>query len=183
MFLVTDKITREYHFALPPGPFNFGYAVDASWWPPTTTPVTNPAVDFPREANAEDPWLMEYEQLLPVCEENAAKDIFKVTIHHRGGDFVAGWVGRLWFWDLSTDCPQGKHSVFVFGIFFKIDDFTVVGYGRNKYSDWWQECGDGIVPGHHFAVLTMIQYPDGPDSRTELRDVIAPCFVDVYVEG
>ena len=91
MFLVSDEITREYHFALPPGEFNFGYAVDASWWPPSTMPVTDPATDFPRAANAEDPWWIEYEQLLPIKEENVGKDIFKVTVHHRGTDAL--WLG------------------------------------------------------------------------------------------
>ncbi|GAI85496.1 unnamed protein product, partial [marine sediment metagenome] len=94
---MTDEITREYHIALPQGPFTFGYAVDASWWPPDNTPVTTPATDFPPEANAEDPWLIEWEQLLPLCEENIDKNIFKLTIHHRG--FNQNWGAKMWSWD------------------------------------------------------------------------------------
>lgn len=183
MFLVTDEITREYHFALPPGAFNFGYAVDASWWPPTTTPVTNPAADFPRAANAEDPWLVEYEQLLPICAENVGKDIFKVTVHHRGV-IPDGWYGFIWVWDLSTDCPPygGDPEFYIDDNEEFVDDYTVVGY-FHLYPNWWSNCGGGIIPGHHFAVLVVKQPQDSyPDPKAELTNIIGARFIDIYVK-
>jgi hypothetical protein len=179
MFLVTDKITREYHFALPPGAFNFGYAVDASWWPPTKTPVTNPAVDFPREANAEDPWLIEYEQLLPICIENVGKDIFKVTVHHRGDEV---WNDALiWAWDLSGTCPPYPYGdmAFPFDVADTVDDFTNEGYCQ-LYSPWWKYCGAGVISGHHLGVLT-IRGGDDANKNTELDSVWGVRFVDIYI--
>lgn len=43
--------TRTYHIALPPGPWEFGYSVDAVWAPPTKVPVTDIENDFPMQAN------------------------------------------------------------------------------------------------------------------------------------
>ena len=55
-FYAGDSITRTFEIAKPSGPFIFGYAVDASWAPPITKPVTDPMKDFGPEANAPDPW-------------------------------------------------------------------------------------------------------------------------------
>jgi len=65
MFLVTDTITRTYHIAPPEGEFIFGYVIDASWAPPTVTPVTDPKNDFPFWANAEELYVLNSEQIAP----------------------------------------------------------------------------------------------------------------------
>jgi hypothetical protein len=49
-------VTRDYHIYLPPGPLTAGYAVEACWEPPTTTPVIDPANDFPISANQDEPY-------------------------------------------------------------------------------------------------------------------------------
>jgi hypothetical protein len=52
MFEEGKQVTRTYHIWLPPGqPVVAGYAVEACWEPPTITPVTDPANDFPITAN------------------------------------------------------------------------------------------------------------------------------------
>jgi len=180
MFLVHDLITREYHLALPPGAFKFGYAVDASWWPPSKTPVTKPATDFPKEANAEDPWLIELEQLLPICEENVGKDIFKIVVHHRGQ--YPFWVGNIWVWDISTDCPPETFPEFWgMQIEEQIDEFTSVYFYSLKYN-WWNNCGPGIVPGHHFALLVINDETTSWEPEDELKCIIKPQFIDIYVQ-
>ena len=65
MFRTYDTITRTYHIAPPDGEFVFGYVVDACWVQPTTTPVTNPAVDFPYYANCEEGYMLEAVQTQP----------------------------------------------------------------------------------------------------------------------
>lgn len=55
-FYAGESIAVTYEIAPPDGPFVFGYAVDASWEPPTTSPVTDPMSDFPPEANCPEPW-------------------------------------------------------------------------------------------------------------------------------
>jgi hypothetical protein len=51
MFTCYGQKSRTYHIWLPKGPVVAGYAVEACWEPPTKTPVTNPALDFPLTAN------------------------------------------------------------------------------------------------------------------------------------
>jgi len=55
-FYAGQTILKTYEIKMPTGPFVFGYAVDASWAPPTNTPVTNPILDFPPEANCPEAW-------------------------------------------------------------------------------------------------------------------------------
>jgi len=55
-FYSGTSITETYEIDLPDGDFVAGYAVDASWTPPTTKPVTDPMTDFPPEANCPEPW-------------------------------------------------------------------------------------------------------------------------------
>ena len=50
-----DSVTEIYTIDMP-DTFVFGYAVDASWAPPTIKPVTDPMEDFPPEANCLEPW-------------------------------------------------------------------------------------------------------------------------------
>jgi len=56
MFTHSASVTRDYHIYLPPGPLTAGYAVEACWEPPTTTPVVDPANDFPISANQDEPY-------------------------------------------------------------------------------------------------------------------------------
>lgn len=65
MFRVNDLFVRTYHIDPPDGEFIFGYVVDACWAPPTNTPVTDPATDFPFWANCEDGYVLEWEQTAP----------------------------------------------------------------------------------------------------------------------
>jgi hypothetical protein len=52
MFYTDGSVNRTYKIWLPPGePVTAGYAVEACWEPPTVTPVTDPASDFPITAN------------------------------------------------------------------------------------------------------------------------------------
>lgn len=52
IFETDASVARTYKIWLPPGePVTVGYAVDASWEPPTTIPVSDPVTDFPISAN------------------------------------------------------------------------------------------------------------------------------------
>ncbi len=65
-FYAADSVTRTYRLRFPTGSiFTLGYAVDASWAPPTNFPVTDPMTDFPPEANCPEPWKIEVTGPLP----------------------------------------------------------------------------------------------------------------------
>jgi len=55
-FYSGDEITVGFEIDPPDGDFVFGYAVDASWAPPMTKPVTDPMTQFPPGANCAEPW-------------------------------------------------------------------------------------------------------------------------------
>ena len=59
MFEVSGSDQQTYELWLPDGEIKFGYVVIAHWEPPTVTPVTNPATDFPIEANETGPYRIE----------------------------------------------------------------------------------------------------------------------------
>ncbi|HEX9744566.1 MAG TPA: PKD domain-containing protein [bacterium] len=46
----------SYEIDMPDNQLVIGYAIDASWTPPTVTPVTNPMADFPISANSPEAW-------------------------------------------------------------------------------------------------------------------------------
>lgn len=55
-FYAGDHVFADYEVDMPDSAFIIGYAVDANWVGPTTTPVTDPINDFPPEANMPEPW-------------------------------------------------------------------------------------------------------------------------------
>ncbi len=177
MFLVTDEITREYHIALPEGPFSYGYAVDASWWPPNNIPVTDPATDFPKFANSEDPWKIDFEQLLPICEDSIGKDIFKITVHHRGTD--QEWYAWVYGWGMNYNDPDDPQ--FGYGVPLVVDDYTT-DVTIDLKQIWWNSFGNWVVPGHHDGLVIVFTQPDHEGKpTTELWWVCGFKFVDLYV--
>jgi hypothetical protein len=56
-FYAGESVMRTYKIDMP-DTFVFGYAVDASWAPPTVKPVTDPMEDFPPEANCYEPYMI-----------------------------------------------------------------------------------------------------------------------------
>jgi len=56
MFYSGTSVIQTYELDMPDNGFIFGYAVDASWAYPDVKPVTDPAEDFPAEANCPEPW-------------------------------------------------------------------------------------------------------------------------------
>jgi hypothetical protein len=56
VFYSGTAMTVTYDIDMPDTAFVFGYAVDASWVPPSNKPVLDPMHDFPPEANCPEPW-------------------------------------------------------------------------------------------------------------------------------
>jgi hypothetical protein len=55
MFRDDGAVSRTYHIWLPSGqPVIAGYAIEACWEPPSTTPVKDPLSDFPISANQDE---------------------------------------------------------------------------------------------------------------------------------
>jgi len=60
-FPAGQAMTHRFVFNLPDGVLRFGYAVDASWEPPTVEPPLDLMTDFPPSANALEPHVLSVE--------------------------------------------------------------------------------------------------------------------------
>lgn len=82
-----QSITRSFVFNLVPGPKKFGYAVDASWAPPTVDPPKNILTDFPENANAIEPKVLGMMQYEPLNDQIGSYGYFNVDLVDRQSDF------------------------------------------------------------------------------------------------
>ncbi len=99
-FYAGDSIMATYEVDMPDGPFIFGYAVDASWTKPLTTPVTDPMTQFGPDANCPEPWKIE------ISEEPVGQGLTD-----QGGETVLtvdvyDWQGKDSHYDPVLECPE-----------------------------------------------------------------------------
>ncbi|MFH1676647.1 MAG: hypothetical protein ABIC40_06435, partial [bacterium] len=94
-FYSGDSITVTYEVKFPTSGLIFGYALDASYTPPTNTPVTDPMTDFPPEANCSEPYRLDVSNtsINPIADS-------KVTIR------VYDWQGKTSFAPPVLECPD-----------------------------------------------------------------------------
>jgi len=87
-FFAGDEVTVTYEVFMPTGAFVFGYAVDASWAPPTTIPPDDPMNDFPPEANCPEPWKIDYsvEPIGPGLTVSGGMVDLIIDVYDYGGD-------------------------------------------------------------------------------------------------
>ena len=83
MFTCDSSVSRTYHISLPTGPVVVGYAVEACWEPPTVTPVTNPAEDFPVTANQPEAYHfnIEFNDGNPITDPTCCNGSAPFTVH------------------------------------------------------------------------------------------------------
>jgi uncharacterized delta-60 repeat protein len=100
-FYAGDAVTRTYSLKMPTvGVFRLGYAVDANWWPATSTPVDDPIADFGPEANCPEAWKV------VVTEEPIGQGLTD-----QGGQTkllidVYDWQGKTTHHDPVVECPE-----------------------------------------------------------------------------
>ena len=189
MFKVTDTIVRTFHIKPPTGegPFEFGYVVHACWAKPTNMPVTNPEVDFPIDANCEDPYGITIEQLQPINYGVVDEPLFKATIKHRKGEWPT--IGRIYTPSISSSPDFNPHNNFIKGSYpegnvtFVDDETSIITLKISQlYMDLFY---DQLVPGYHLGIFACqacgkTAYSDGYYSQ--LYAPLGVCPVMVYVE-
>jgi len=79
-----DKVTQTFEIRMPTGQFVFGYAVDASWVPPTTNPVTDPQTDFPPDANCPEPWRLDVNPTGTITTKGGSSTIWMTVYDYEG---------------------------------------------------------------------------------------------------
>jgi len=97
-----DTVIQVYDIDMPDSPFVLGYAVDASWAPPTNKPVTDPMADFPPEANCYEPYGITITELGGILTGPSGVLLLEINVDdHQGPDSYAAPV--LECPELSTD--------------------------------------------------------------------------------
>ena len=77
------SITREFKLTLKPGGMVFGYAVDASWEPPTVDPPVDLITDFPDSANALEPYVTSVYTDYDLIDQPGDKSILHLELADR----------------------------------------------------------------------------------------------------
>jgi len=104
-FYADKEITQTFDLDMIGASMIFGYAVDASWAPPTTQPVTDPMQDFPPGANCPEPWKIEI-----------ADTPVGVGLTDQGGESVLtldiyDWQGKSSHYAPIIECPELFDSI------------------------------------------------------------------------
>ena len=99
-FYAGDEIEATFQIDMPnpPNPWVFGYAVDASWAPPTVKPVTDPMTHFGPEANCPEPWEIEVTDLGPGLTYQGGTTKLQIDVYD--------WQGKATHDDLVVECPE-----------------------------------------------------------------------------
>jgi len=94
MFEVGKTVTRTYIIRPPAsGPIRASYAICAHWAPATNIPVTDPAADFPPEANSPTPYEFTITQDEPIDPDDISWESAKHLHYH-----IKAWNSNLSSW-------------------------------------------------------------------------------------
>ncbi len=95
MFESGSTESRTIQIKYPSVPFEFGYAIDASW--EKTDDVVDPITDFPPEANCLEPYKMDFQMLDELTSETGISVGVQVEVFdHQGIDTIS---------TISLECP------------------------------------------------------------------------------
>jgi hypothetical protein len=97
-FYAGDAATVTYEIDMPDGPFVFGYAVDASWAPPISKPVDDPMTDFGPEANCEEAWKIEVQDMGPGLNPAGGSTELQIDVYD--------WQGKDEVHPILVECPE-----------------------------------------------------------------------------
>jgi hypothetical protein len=192
MFTCDGFVTRTYHIDPPEGAFKFGYIVDASWAPPSNTPVTNPAIDFPDWANAEEGVILEINQVNPLSSDppEPLLPILEWTFRHIHDDYIKRY--RQLDVIMADLMQPGSYWQ---PVVRWVHDFT--GFGKFEMLDPWTSKITAITwpaiiphtPGNYLAVgvsTLQIEYDKYMGDKAQSAYFLYSPLVDVfelYVEG
>jgi len=165
--LAGDSVTVPYELDMPDGAFVFGYAVDASWVPPTVEPVIDPQTDFPPEANCPEPW--------------------KIT-HALAGDGLSDLGGyltlSLWVYDYGGETSHGTPAVECPALWDGALPLTL-STTDDGYSKWITNIENiNLAPAGNYRVLVRVEDNEAAGAPVHLdlnAWYVIP--VEVYTNG
>ncbi|MCK4720008.1 SBBP repeat-containing protein, partial [bacterium] len=162
-FYAGDSVTRTYTLRMPTTEFKLGYAVDANWAVPISSPVTDPITDFGVNANCQEPWKIEVS-----CPPIDAGGYTDLTID------VYDYEGAMTLWPPELECPE---------LFNGVLEAAWLSEGGG-YSHWIATINNynGAGAGTYKCLLKVEAVENDPDGAPWL-DVSAYQVFDVEVSG
>ncbi|MCX6646448.1 MAG: PKD domain-containing protein, partial [bacterium] len=99
-FFAGSSDVQTFSLKLPPAPLVLGYAVDASWWMPISTPVDDPLTDFDTNANCPEPWK------ISVTEQPIGQGLTDAGGQTKLLLDVYDWQGKSTYHAPVIECPE-----------------------------------------------------------------------------
>jgi len=164
-FYVGDSIEVIYEVALPPSELAFGYAVDASYYPPLVKPVTDPMVDFGLDANCPEAWQLSV-SVESGLVETGGEAVLTVDVYD--------WQGKDDAHQLMAECP-GLGTGMFYGEW--VGDFA--GYTRYEIT---VDNPNQAVPGEYRCLIKKEAAENDPVVKPWL-DLSAYGIVTLKVGG
>jgi hypothetical protein len=162
-----DSATVTYRFWLPDTPFVFGYAIDASWAQPITSPVHDPMNDFPPHANCPEPWKIVVHEL-PAgggLTSEGGSTIIRMDVYD--------WQGYDGVQSATIECPE---------LFDGLAEAVCVGQG-DAYTTYQAVIeNENLVYGGDFTCLIRKQATENDPLNRPWLDLSAWQLTDVRVE-
>jgi len=161
VFMPGTVSTRTVMLHFPPGPLEFGYAVDASWFP-AGGEVTDPVNDFPPEANCMEAYKIDV-QIGPGLELSAGgmAEIFVEAFDHQGLETISSvtveapelFSGEV---PLALSTATSKESWLFSGIITNDTGAGDAGYPLLvRVRDTWVDQNLGAVDGWQVVTATV----------------------------
>ena len=90
--------TQTFSLQLPASTFVLGYAVDANWSIPITSPVEDPLTDFDMNANCTEPWKIEVQDIGPGLNYEGGTTKLQIDVYD--------WQGKSTHHAPDVECPD-----------------------------------------------------------------------------
>ncbi len=157
---------QTFSLQLPTGTFVIGYAVDANWWIPISTPVDDPLTDFDLNANCIEPWKV------VVTEEPICDGLTEIGGQTKLIIDVYDWQGYPTFKKPVVECPE------IFdGAITSTSTSGGIGFSRHKVTI----SNDKLAPIGTYTCLVKVEAIENDPSETPWLDLTAYQIVNVEV--
>ena len=151
-FYAGDSVMVTYELSIPPGPFAFGYAVDACWAQPINKPVKDPMTDFGPEANCPEAWKINVQGLSTMTDCQGKMQLQIDVFDYQGADNT---------YPPMIECPE----VFKGAVpaVWTLDGAGFSRYEATIYNDNW------VGPGTYTALISKQAKENDPVNKPWLN--------------
>ena len=157
-FYAGSSDVQTFELQCPDGTFVIGYAVDASWWPPISSPVDDPLSDFDKNANCTEPYKV------VVTEEKFDHGLTIFGGLTRLIIDVYDWQGKSTYYAPIIECPELFNGT-------KTATSVIGGFGYSRYEVIISN--DNLAPIGNYMCLIRVEAIENNPTDTPWLDLTA----------